>query len=64
MSDGARFFFHSRIWFLPLENMFFFVELFRHFFGLKNVEPKRWHKMKKFKRHIVAYEISDFFMLL
>jgi hypothetical protein len=43
-------------------------DLFDHFLGTflvkKNVEPKRWHKMKKFKRHIVAYEISDFFMLI
>jgi hypothetical protein len=34
------------------------------FFGTflvkKNVERKRGHKMKKFKRHIVAYKISDF----
>jgi hypothetical protein len=38
------------------------------FFGTflvkKNVEPKQWHKMKKIKRHIVAYEISDFCMLI
>jgi hypothetical protein len=37
------------------------------FFGtffVKNVEQKRWHKMKKLKRHIVAYEILDFFMLI
>jgi hypothetical protein len=27
----------------------------------KNVKPKRWHKMRKFKRHIlIVYEISDF----
>jgi hypothetical protein len=38
------------------------------FFGTflvkKNVEPKKWHKMKKIKRHFVVYEFSDFFMLV
>jgi hypothetical protein len=34
------------------------------FFGTflvkKNVEPKQWHKIKKFERHFVAYKISNF----
>jgi hypothetical protein len=38
------------------------------FFGTflveKNVDLKQWHKMKKFKRHFVAYEISDFCVLI
>jgi hypothetical protein len=41
---------------------------FDRFFGTvlvkKNVEPKQWHKMKKIKRHFVAYEILDFNMLI
>jgi hypothetical protein len=30
----------------------------------KNVDAKRGHKMKKFKRQIVDYEISGFGMLI
>jgi hypothetical protein len=37
-----------------------FDRCFGTFLVKKNVEPKRWHKMKKFKRNIEAYEISDF----
>jgi hypothetical protein len=43
-------------------------DLFDRFFGTflvkKTVEPKPWQKMKKFKRRIVAYEISVLFMLI
>jgi hypothetical protein len=38
--------------------------LFGTFLVKKNVEPKQWHKMTTFKRHFVAYEISNFFMLI
>jgi hypothetical protein len=40
---------------------FIFIRI-RIFLVKKNME--RWHKMKKFNRHIVAYEISDCFMLI
>jgi hypothetical protein len=29
-----------------------------------DLKPKQWHKMKKFKRHFLDYEISDFCMLV
>jgi hypothetical protein len=39
-----------------------FDRFFCNFLVKKNVEPKRWHKMRNFKNHIVAYEISDVLM--
>jgi hypothetical protein len=43
-------------------------DLFNRFFGTflvkKNMEPKQWHKMKKFKRHILAYKITNFYAIL
>jgi hypothetical protein len=39
------------------------IAFFGTFLVKKNVETKRCHKMKKFKRRIVAYETLDFFYL-
>jgi hypothetical protein len=52
------------IWDLNLAGVTCLTVFFGTFLVKKNVEPKQWHKMKKFKRHFVANEISDFVTLI
>jgi hypothetical protein len=52
------------IWDMNQARPSFLSDFFCTFLFKKNVETKRWHKMRKSKHKIVAYEISIFFVLI
>jgi hypothetical protein len=55
---------HKKLWQVIISRLSIGTKYFALWPFIGFERQNRWHKMKKYKRQMVAYEISDFSMLI